>query len=279
MKNSLSLFLFIILSTIVSAQTVKVMSYNIRYANRSDGKNGWCKRKAKVTSLIKKYDPDIVGTQEALHKQLRYMKRKLEAYNVVGVGRNDGKKKGEYAAIFYNKDTFELQASNTFWLSETPEKPGSWGWDAAAIRIATWCRLKHIRTGKLLLVFNTHFDHVGKIARKNSAILIKEKIKEIAGNEDVILLGDLNTTPTEEAYPIFTSEANGFALMDVGQGNNDATFCGFEVANKNCVRIDYIFCNQSSKPFFYKVIDDHDGSYYPSDHMPILGEILLLHKP
>jgi endonuclease/exonuclease/phosphatase family metal-dependent hydrolase len=271
--------LLLLLSLFSTAQTVKVMSYNIRYANRSDGPNNWWHRKKSVTNIVLKYNPDIVGTQEVLHKQLRYMKRKLKHYRAVGVGRKDGKCKGEYSAVFYNKDSFELQTSNTFWLSETPEKAGSRGWDANLPRIVTWCKLKQVRTGVIVFVFNTHFDNMGSIARANSAVLLKQKVQEIAGDGYTIVLGDLNAKADESPYMTFTSMANGYVLTDIAQQNNEGTFCGFDAFNKSCSRIDYIFCNENLSVISYSVPDDQRGKYYPSDHKPIMGVLEFLHKP
>lgn len=271
--------LLLLLSQLIIAQNVQVMSYNIRYKNGHDGQNSWCRRKATVVKLIKKYNPDIIGTQEALYVQMRYLKRKLRKYRAVGVGRNNGKRQGEYAAVFYHKDSFTLEQSGTFWLSETPEQVGSIGWDAGQKRIATWCRLRHKRTSKVLYVFNTHLDNQGPIARKNGARLIKQQIREIAGTEDLLLTGDFNATPEEAPYKVVITEEGGFALIDVAQDNNESTFCNFEVANTNCSRLDYILCSGTMTPVSYSVISDNNGTYYPSDHKPVIGTVQFSHKP
>jgi endonuclease/exonuclease/phosphatase family metal-dependent hydrolase len=278
----LAQLLFILLISLTglctNAQQIRVMSYNIRYANKSDKGNLWCSRKQAVVSMLRKYEPQIVGSQEGLHKQVKYINRKLRQYEMAGHGRNNGKTKGEYAAVFFNKDMFELLETRTFWLSETPDVPGSKGWDADATRIVTWCRLKVRSTGKILYVFNTHFDHAGAEARKYSAVLLRQQIIAIAGNEDVVLTGDMNAYPEDIPYRILASEENGYLLTDAAQGDNDGTFCGFRVAGASCKRIDYIFCSRNVKPVSYKVIDDHNGTSYPSDHKPVLAEVLL-HKP
>jgi len=271
--------LLLLLSQFITAQNVQVMSYNIRYKNGHDGQNSWCRRKATVVKLIKKYNPDIIGTQEALDGQMCYLKRKLRKYKAVGVGRNNGKRQGEYAAIFYHKDSFTLEQSGTFWLSEAPEQVGSIGWDAGQKRIATWCRLKHKRTSKVVYVFNTHLDNQGPMARKNGARLIKQKIREIAGNADVLLTGDFNATPEEAPYKVVITDEGGFALRDIAGANNESTFCMFEVANTNCSRLDYIFCSGMITPVAYSVISDNNGTYYPSDHKPVTGTVQLSHKP
>jgi endonuclease/exonuclease/phosphatase family metal-dependent hydrolase len=270
--------LLILFTAHTNAQTVGVMSYNIRYANKQDGPNVWKKRKDSVAALVLKYHPEILGTQEVLSKQLKDLQKKLKHYGVEGVGRDDGKTKGEYSAIFYNKDSFERVDGNTFWLSDSITKPSK-GWDADLPRIATWCKLKHKRTGSIVFAFNTHFDHAGRLARINSASLIKQKIKEIAGDGQVILTGDLNSNSQEVPYRVLTTEAYGYALTDIANGNEEGTYCGFEVGKNGCLRIDYIFCSQGPNVVSYAIPDDNNGSNYPSDHKPVLGTVELLHKP
>src|SRR5690606_23660953 len=129
-------------------QDLKVMTYNIRYDNKGDGVNQWSNRKSKVVTLIKKYDPDIIGVQEALHHQLEDLANALKQYTYVGVGRDDGKTKGEYSALFIRKKRFRISENSTFWLSTTPSVPGSKDWDAAITRIATWARLRDKKSKK-----------------------------------------------------------------------------------------------------------------------------------
>jgi endonuclease/exonuclease/phosphatase family metal-dependent hydrolase len=149
------------------------MSYNIRLDTEADGINQWKNRTDKVIALIKKNNPDLLGVQEALHNQMMDLQKGLSEYEFIGVGRDDGKEKGEYSAIFYKKDKFEVQFQKTFWLSETPSIPGSKSWDAAITRVVSFALLKDKITNKSFLYANTHFDHMGKEARKNSATLIK----------------------------------------------------------------------------------------------------------
>src|SRR5689334_14278278 len=154
------------------AQPLKVMTYNIRYDNPGDGVNAWPNRIEKVTALIRKYNPDIIGVQEALHHQLQDLVRVLPDYSYVGVGRDDGKVKGEFSAILFRNSRFGLLSDSTFWLSETPQIPGSKSWDAAITRLVTEAKFfdKELRTD--FIVFNTHFDHIGKEARMNSGAYI-----------------------------------------------------------------------------------------------------------
>jgi len=273
MKKIKSVLLFLLLSTFVFSQNFKMMSYNIRYDNPDDGINKWSNRKEKVIKLILTYHPAIIGMQEVLTNQLNDLRSGLIHYDNFGVGRDDGKQKGEYAAIFFDKTIFEKVDGNYFWLSETPDIAGSKSWDAALTRMVTWVKLKHKKSGKVLFAFNTHFDHVGKVAREKSALLIKDKIKSIAGCNNFILIGDLNTEPNQEAYQNLMNIGDNIFIDAAGKENNEATFCGFETKNKNCKRIDYILCSKKLKPKNYSVIHDNDGTYYPSDHMPVMAEI------
>ena len=160
------------------AQTdLKLMSYNIRLDVKSDGENWWEVRKDKVAGLINYYEPDFVGLQEVLHRQLVYLKDSLQGYDYIGVGRDDGKEAGEYSCIFYKKDLYTLVEQSTFWLSPTPDQPSK-GWDAALNRVCTYGFFKSKKTKEIFWVFNTHFDHMGKQARLESAKLIVQKIAE-----------------------------------------------------------------------------------------------------
>lgn len=273
MKTVKSILLFLLLSNIIFAQDVKVMSYNIRYDNPDDGINKWSNRKEKIATLILTYKPAIIGIQEVLSNQLNDLNSTLKNYESFGVGRDDGKQKGEYAAIFFDRTILKKLDGNYFWLSETPAIAGSKSWDAALTRMVTWLKLKDKKTGKTIFVFNTHFDHIGKIAREKSALLIKDKIKQIAGEYEFILTGDLNTEPFEEAYQSLMNKGENIFNDAAGKENNDATFCGFETKNKNCKRIDYILYSKKLSSKKYLVIHDNDGIYYPSDHMPVMAEI------
>ncbi len=167
------LFALMFLSVLTNAQTpIKVMTYNIRLDVASDGVNQWSNRKEKLPALIQKYDPDLVGLQEAMHHQLMEILKALPQYGYIGVGRDDGKEKGEYSAILYRKDRFTLQSQSTSWLSETPDVPGSKSWDAAITRVLTRGIFLDKKNNKKFIYFNTHFDHIGKEARKNSASII-----------------------------------------------------------------------------------------------------------
>jgi endonuclease/exonuclease/phosphatase family metal-dependent hydrolase len=256
------------------AQPVKVMTYNIRLDTPHDSINQWPKRAHKVYALIKKYDPDLIGLQEVLHHQLTDLLQNLPAYSYIGVGRDDGKTKGEYSCILYKKDRFTALNQNTFWLSETPAVPGSKSWDAAITRVASWGTFKDIKSNKQFLMINTHFDHIGKEARKNSASLLKQKASEIAKDFPLIITGDFNCTRQDPPYATIM-DPSGIKLTDPAPANPPGTFCSFKVNSITCQGIDYIFHSQAIQSEGYQVIQDNDGKYYPSDHLPVMVSLKL----
>lgn len=256
---------------------VKVMSYNIRLDVKSDGENWWENRKDKVAGLMNYYEADFIGAQEVLHHQLNYLKEQLNGYDYIGVGRDDGKQAGEYSCIFYKKDKYTLIRQSTFWLSPTPDTPSK-GWDAALNRVCSYGLFKHNKTKKLLWVFNTHFDHMGKIARLESAKLINQKIKELnKDNYPVIVTGDFNSKPDEEPAQYMQSQMqNSRSISKLVYGPAD-TWNGFKFNQKPDGCIDYIFVSHYkylSVSKFATLTDSYDMKY-PSDHFPVLATITI----
>jgi len=272
MRNLTLLFVFVGASLV--AQPLKVMTYNIRYDNPGDGVNQWNNRMENVFALLKKYDPDIVGVQEALYHQLEDIADNLEGYEYFGVGRDDGKQKGEFSAVFVRKDRFTVLNQNTFWLSKTPEVPGSKSWDAAITRVVTWGRLQDNRNQKVFVMINTHFDHIGIESRRNSAALLKDSAASIGKNLPVIITGDLNFTRDKPPYEVML-DPSAIRLIDAAPSDTPGTSCGFMVNARACNAIDYIFHSPQWKPSDYQVIQDHDGEYYPSDHLPVMVTLTL----
>jgi endonuclease/exonuclease/phosphatase family metal-dependent hydrolase len=268
------LFFLMILngSTSLNAQSLKVMTYNIRYDTPNDSVNQWGKRTHRVYALIKKYDPDILGIQEALHNQVTDLVSNLNDFAYVGVGRDDGKTKGEYSAILYRKDKFTITKEGTFWLSPTPAVAGSKGWDAAITRVATWAIMKDKKSGASFFMLNTHFDHRGKEARRESAVIIKKMGAELAGKLPVIVTGDFNCTRDEPPYAAIMSDA-GLKLLDPAPSPAPGTFCSFKVNSITCEPIDYVFHSAEWKASGYVVITDNDGKHYPSDHLPVVVQL------
>lgn len=267
-----SLMLLLIYSG--NAQNLTVMTYNIRLDYSGDGENQWDNRKDKLVNQLRFYEPDIFGIQEGLPNQVRYLDENLEAYSYIGVGRDDGKEKGEFSAIYYQDQNFKLVKSGTFWLSTTPEKP-SVGWDAALPRVCTYGLFQRKSDQQQFWVFNTHFDHVGKEARVNSMKVILEQIGDL--NEDslpVVLMGDLNVTPGEE--PILEmkkalSDTRDIAGVVFGP---DATFNEFMFDETPQRRIDYIAVNENKVEVLkYAVLTDSYDQKYISDHFPVFCEL------
>jgi endonuclease/exonuclease/phosphatase family metal-dependent hydrolase len=274
MKVLLHFFFLMALAVICPAQSLKVMTYNIRYDTPADSINQWPKRMHKVVDLIRKYDPDILGIQEAIHHQVTDLLKNFPDYNYIGVGRDDGKTKGEYSAILFKKDRFSVLKQNTFWLSSQPEIPGSKGWDAAITRVATWGRFMDTKTQRTIFVMNTHFDHIGKEARAKSAELLKQKVYELGSDLPVIVTGDFNCTREQSPYAAIM-KTDGIALVDPSPSPSVGTACGFKVNERSCNAIDYIFHSAQWTTTGYTVIQDNDGKYYPSDHLPVLATLHL----
>jgi endonuclease/exonuclease/phosphatase family metal-dependent hydrolase len=266
------LILIMAVAVSVSGQTLKVMTYNIRYATENDGVNAWSKRKGKVFDLLRRHDPAIIGLQEALQGQIKDILSEVKGYDFIGVGRDDGKAAGEYSPLLYKKKQFALLEQNTFWLSETPDVPGSKNWDAAITRVASWAKLKDKKSGRVFLVINTHFDHIGVEARRKSAELLKAKAHELAGGLPVIILGDFNCTRQDPPYSIMVREGN-LRLADTAPENPPGTYCTFEVNSVECKAIDYIFYSEQWVSSEYQVISENDGKHYPSDHLPVTSEL------
>jgi len=249
------------------------MTYNIKLDYPKDGDTSWTARKGFFIDQLKFYEPDILGVQEALPNQMTYMDSLLVEYNFVGVGRDDGKNEGEYSAIFYKSNQFEVLESATFWLSETPEKP-SLGWDAAYNRICTYALFKNLQTNKIFWVFNTHFDHVGAEARKQSAILIMAKIKELnIENVPVILMGDFNMDDTHESITFISKSLNDSKTVANNTFGPSGTFNNFEFHKPVTRRIDFIFLSENITVNKYAVLSDSIDCHYPSDHLPVFVDI------
>lgn len=257
---------------------IKWATFNIRLDTPYDSLNNWEYRKDSVASFIRNQDLDIVGMQEVLHNQLVDLKTRLPEYAEIGVGREDGKTKGEYAPIFFKKDRFEVLDNNTFWLSQYPDSIGFIGWDGACTRIATWAKMKDKQNGKIFMAINTHFDHVGTEARRKGALLIIEKIKEIVGDQPAVLTGDFNVNDSSEAYNTLTT--NSFVLKDAHKEAQtkegvDYTFHNFgRIEPSSCEKIDFIFITPNIKVSNSYIPEEskQEGKFL-SDHNPEVVQI------
>ena len=275
-----SLFVFWVLALSGFAQGLTIGSYNVRYDNPGDTGNLWADRAPVVSNLLRFHDFDIFGTQEALKNQLDDIQKALPEYDRYGKGRDDGQEKGEHSAIFYKKAKFKLLNKGDFWLSETPEKP-SLGWDATCCnRICSWVYLQDVNTKKKFYVFNAHFDHQGVVARKESSKLILSKIKQIAGNQPVILTGDFNGDQSSEWY--LTVANSGFLKDTYKQVEqpyaNNASFNAFGKQLEGDRIIDHIFVTDHFKVNKWGILTDTYHGKFPSDHFPILVKLTFAGK-
>lgn len=254
-------------------KSYNIASYNIKYDNPKDTANAWPVRKSKIASMMLFNEVDILGIQEGLRHQVYELDSLLPNHKYIGVGRDDGAEKGEYTAVFYNMNLFEVLDSGTFWLSPTPETPSK-GWDAAFPRICTWAALKVKKSNDILFVFNTHFDHQGKTARLNSAKLILDQIKTIAENNPVVLLGDFNIEPQSAPYALLTKDfSDAFSITQTPHFGPNASYNNFDFHKIPQRRIDYIFVNKFFDVLRHGILNNHYNMKYPSDHFPVIAEI------
>jgi endonuclease/exonuclease/phosphatase family metal-dependent hydrolase len=272
-------FLLIGLASI--AQHLNVMTFNIRYNTERDSLNAWPYRKDKAASQVLFHETHILGVQEALYGQITDLLGQLVNFKFVGVGRDDGKTAGEFSAILYDTTRLQLLQSSTFWLSQTPAVPGSKSWDAAITRIVTWARFRDRKTKKVLYLFNTHFDHIGKIARKESAMLLKEKVAGIAGNTPVIITGDFNATPSDEPIRVLTdtTDARSFtdtkAISVAPHFGPSGTFNAFQSKEISDDPIDYIFAKKKVKVLKHGTLSQTWAGRFSSDHFPVFARIMI----
>ncbi len=259
------------------AQLFPVMSYNIRYDNPADGENSWDNRKADLVAMLQQTHPYILGIQEGLFQQVQYIDKALVQYKFIGVGREDGKQKGEFAAIYYDTSKLELMAGGTFWLSASGDT-ASTGWDAALPRICTYGLFKMIETGKQFYVFNCHFDHIGEEARLSSAKLIKKKIDALnITNYPVIWLGDFNCLPDSAPIKYITQYYDDCRVNSKFHfDENEGTFNGFDVNAEPTKRIDYMFVKKINIDMYIAIATKRKNGLWISDHLPIEAWIELL---
>lgn len=253
-----------------------IMSFNIRYDNPEDSLDNWQYRKDRAAKAIRFYDADILGTQEVLHNQLEDLKQRLPEYDVIGVGREDGKEKGEYSALWYKKDRFTVLDSGYFWLSETPEVAGSKGWDGACERIASWAKLKDNTSGKEIFALNTHLDHVGVAARREGVSLILDKVAELSNGLPVVVTGDFNAEPESDVIKHVTDASNPKHLIDsrsvapLVYGPSWSWHDFGKLPYDRRPLIDYVFVNKGLDVLKYGVLAETENEAFVSDHAPVL---------
>lgn len=281
MKKTSLLFL-LIFSLILTgcAQTTKdftmnIATFNIRMDTDRDSLDAWKHRKEMVKGLVRFHDFDIVGVQEAFKHQIDGI-LELENYAYVGAGRDDGKDAGEHSAIVYRKDKFDVLENGDFWFAENPDIPGK-GWDATCCnRICSWAKFKDKNSGKEFFVFNSHYDHQGKEARKNSSILLLKKIEEIAGNAIVFCTGDFNATPDDEPIQILANDGrlqDAYHISAQPPYGTEGTFNSFRLNSPMKGRIDYVWVSEGVTVNKYGVLNDVQYGHFPSDHFPVVVNV------
>lgn len=272
-KYCLSFFFIasLLVTSTTMAQTISVMSYNIRMDSPSDGDNRWEFRRESMTDLLNYYAPDFIGLQEVMDHQVHFIDSVLPNYAYFGLGRDDGKDLGERTPIFYDISCYVLLQEATFWLSETPDEV-SRGWDAACNRTCAYGLFEHRKTKQHLWVFNTHFDHVGETARNKSAQLLLKTIEELVpSSEPVILMGDFNVTPDTKAIKALGSQLSDTYLTSENKPYGPSgTFNGFNPMVNLGKRIDYIFVKNIQSYSLSHIDDRRANNLWVSDHLPVL---------
>lgn len=284
LKIGLILTLTFFASMSIQAQQLTVASYNLRYSieknHKSDSVKGedWVRRGPAIAALIRYHEFEIFGTQEGLLHQLEDLSEWLPGFAYVGVGRDDGKKEGEHTAVFYQTKRFKVLDHGDFWLSETPEKP-SMGWDGTCChRMCTWVHFEDVKSGAKFYFFNTHFDHQAIVARKESAKLILSKINEIAAENPVVFMGDLNGDHQSDWY---LTIANSDLLTDAYLEVDDpyavnGSFNGFGRRTESNSIIDHVFTTKHFEVEKWGILTDTYHGKFPSDHFPIKVQLRLL---
>ena len=280
MRQGLILIYLSLMSLFLQAQeNLNVMTFNIRYNNPGDSMNAWPFRKNHAASQILFHQAHTVGIQEALHGQVMDLRQLLPGYGFTGHGRTDGKEKGEYSGIFYDSSRLKLLKTADFWLAEETETPGKKGWDAAIERMVTWAQFRDKRTRQTFFHFNTHFDHIGKIARRESAKLLIRKVKEIAGKTPVIVTGDFNATPDDEPIQVITVSGGDEILIDAKNISSmphygpGGTFNGFKPKETGDQPIDYIFIKNGVRVLQHATLSQTWQGRFSSDHFPVFAVV------
>ncbi len=258
------------------SEKVEVMSFNLRYNNPADAPNNWDNRKEWVAGMIAFFEPDVVGLQEVLIGQLNDLRELLPGYLAIGRGRDDGYEGGEFSAVLYKKSRLHLIEENTSWLSETPEVAGSLGWDAACNRVITKGVFRIMSSGRKFTLLNTHFDHIGQVARRESALLLKEAVRQSSEKMPVVVTGDFNASPADNVYNSLTTDSplNDAKIIASKSYGPEWTFHDFgRLPVDERERIDYIFVTSNLKVDSYINFAEQRADRFLSDHNPIIAVV------
>ena len=284
----LRLALLLLLTGTAAAQTahrepLTVMTFNIRYGTANDGENAWPARRAMLFDVIREQDADLVGLQEALDAQITEIVAAAPIYAVVGVGRDDGRTKGEFTAILFRKDRLRVADAGTFWFSETPAVAGSKSWGNTITRICTWARFID-RDGQPFWHFNVHLDHQSQPSRERSAELLKRRVDERWAKEPVIVTGDFNVGETNAALVTLTggfpSAGPPAPFVDTFRVRHPderdvGTFTGFKFGAVTGPKIDYVLAQPGTDVLSAAIVRSSRDSRYPSDHFPVVARLRL----
>jgi endonuclease/exonuclease/phosphatase family metal-dependent hydrolase len=256
--------------------TLRVMTFNIRYGTAKDGDNHWDLRKDFLVDVIREQAPDVIGVQEALHAQLAYIVEALPAYAMVGVGRDDGVRAGEYSAILYRTQALSVNRSDTFWFSDTPDRVASKSWGNTITRICTWAQFT-TPSGRPLYVYNVHLDHQSQPSRERSSALLKARIEARDPMAPAIVTGDFNAG---EKNPAVASMLDGSRLRDTFRVKHPGaspvgTFTGFKFGQTGGEKIDYVFATPEWEVSDAAIVRTARAEKYPSDHFPVTAVLTL----
>jgi endonuclease/exonuclease/phosphatase family metal-dependent hydrolase len=276
--SAVAVLLVVVLATPSDARAdepteLRVMSFNIRYGTAADGEDHWEKRRELLFATVEAFKPDLLGTQEVLAFQADELRKRLTGYGFVGAGRDDGQGKGEMTPIYFRTDRFEKLDEGHFWLSETPDKPGSKGWDTSLPRVASWVKLRDKAAKRELYFFNTHFDHRGQKARLESAKLIRKRLGALPGDPPAVVTGDFNTGEGSEPYQALVG-GEGVKLTDAyraahpTRAKDEGTFNGFK-GTRTGPRIDWILHTEHFAATAAAIDHTSKGGRYPSDHFAV----------
>jgi endonuclease/exonuclease/phosphatase family metal-dependent hydrolase len=273
-----------------SEPNLVVMTFNIRYGTADDRENNWASRKDMACEVLRRHNPDIVGLQEALRSQIDDIRAALPQYAEIGVGRDDGKTKGEYSAILYRKDRLDVDESGTFWHSDTPEVPGSTSWGNTITRVCTWGRFLRKGSREPFYLFNTHLDHQSQPSRERSAVLLAGRIAERKHADPVLVTGDFNSGENNLAVrylkgdlPLGTGQGDPtktpVTLVDTfrvlhAEATEVGTFNQFK-GIRTGDKIDYILALPGTQVLRSEILRDSKDNRYPSDHFPVIAVLRL----
>lgn len=258
---------------------LRVMTFNVRLDAPDDGDDAWPQRRGLVADTIRYHAPDVVGLQEPFAHQLGYLEEALPDYEWVGQSRKAADGEGEHTPIGFRSDRFSLDDTGTFWLSETPDEPGSVGWDGSHPRVATWARLEDATADRPLVHLNTHLDNEGERARREGAALVAERVQDLAAGVTPVVTGDFNCVSDEPPY----ARLDGAELDDDRQlvpVAEAADFCHGPDTTRTDFhelvpdrKIDHVFVSTECSVVAHAVLTDRDDARYPSDHLPVVADV------